>query len=464
MSSGSRWRWRPTNFPSLQALVIILSCLACLPHNTVARDGVTADEPLKDGDTLVSSGETFELGFFRPGRYSNLTFLGIWYKHVQAADRTVVWVANRDSPLMDSSGVLQIGNQGNVVLVNGSGGVVWSSNMTTARRPVLQLLDTGNLVVVRDHDQITNGEEVEGVMKQDQAEYLWQSFDYPSDTLLPGMKLGWDMRIGLERKLTSWRSSDDPSPGGYTFAIEPHGLPQAYLLHGTTLKYRSGPWNGLRFSGVPEMKSKEMFDFRFVAGADEVYYSYDVIDRTLLSRLKVTHDGVLKRLTWVEQSKSWNLFWSAPKDQCDEYAVCGPYGMCNTDDSPVCECPPGFEPKSQEKWNLRDGSDGCVRSTLLMTTEECGGGGSSFVRLTGMKLPETKGALVERRARGLGECEAACRRNCSCMGYAPADVRGGGSGCVWWDGDLVDIRAYDADGGQDMYLRVPASVLGTYVY
>lgn len=48
------------------------------------------------------------------------------------------------------------------------------------------------------------------------------------------------------------------------------------------LKYWIGLWKGLKLSSVLEMKSKDMFDFSFAAGANKVYFGYDVIDRSLL--------------------------------------------------------------------------------------------------------------------------------------------------------------------------------------
>ncbi|MFS7957712.1 putative non-specific serine/threonine protein kinase [Helianthus anomalus] len=57
----------------------------------------------------------------------------------------------------------------------------------------------------------------------------------------------------------------------------------------------------------------------------------------------------------------------------------------------------------------------------------------------------------------LAECEAACKRNCSCMGYVNSDIRNGGSGCLLWLGDLVDIRLDDKT--QQLYIRMPASEL-----
>ncbi|KAI8003158.1 G-type lectin S-receptor-like serine/threonine-protein kinase SD1-1 [Camellia lanceoleosa] len=35
-----------------------------------------------------------------------------------------------------------------------------------------------------------------------------------------------------------------------------------------------------------------------------------------------------------------------------------------------------------------------------------------------------------------------CLKNCSCTAYANSDVAGGGSGCLLWYGDLIDIRSF----------------------
>ncbi|XP_070664604.1 G-type lectin S-receptor-like serine/threonine-protein kinase At4g11900 [Malus domestica] len=73
------------------------------------------------------------------------------------------------------------------------------------------------------------------ILKQHRCEnsgtYLWQSFDYPSDTWLPGMKLGWDLRTGLKQLLSSWKDSEDPSPGDFTYGIETklQAYPEAYI-------------------------------------------------------------------------------------------------------------------------------------------------------------------------------------------------------------------------------------------
>ncbi|KAF2314271.1 hypothetical protein GH714_024806 [Hevea brasiliensis] len=138
---------------------------------------------MKDGETLISAGGSFELGFFSQGNSSSGRFLGIWYRKIRS--RTAVWVANRETPFWNTFGVLTVDEQGFLLLKNGTNSIVWSSNTSgTPQNPVAQLLDSGNLVV-----KDGNGSNPENIS--------WKSFDFPYDTLLPGMKLGWNLNLGL---------------------------------------------------------------------------------------------------------------------------------------------------------------------------------------------------------------------------------------------------------------------------
>nr|POE96299.1 g-type lectin s-receptor-like serine/threonine-protein kinase [Quercus suber] len=124
--------------------------------------------------TLVSKDGGFVLGFFSPGNSTN-RYLGIWYNNITV--KTVVWAANRLNPISDSSSVLMLNSSGSLVLLSQNTIVAWLANSTKeARSPVVELLDSVNLVL---------REENEG----NPGRYLWQSFNYPSDTWLSGMKL-----------------------------------------------------------------------------------------------------------------------------------------------------------------------------------------------------------------------------------------------------------------------------------
>jgi hypothetical protein len=48
---------------------------------------------------------------------------------------------------------------------------------------------------------------------------------------------------------------------------------------------------------------------------------------------------------------------------------------------------------------------------------------------------------------------------CNCTAYSNLDIRNGGSGCLLWFGDLVDIRVLD-DNEQEIYIRMAESELG----
>uniref|UniRef100_A0A2N9F9S6 Bulb-type lectin domain-containing protein n=1 Tax=Fagus sylvatica TaxID=28930 RepID=A0A2N9F9S6_FAGSY len=218
-------------------LFMISSCsLVFLSDFSNAADIITQSQSLRDDMTLVSKDGSFELGFFNPGSSKN-RYLGIWFKNIPV--QTVVWVANRLKPINDSSGVLMLNNSGSLVLLSQNSTIVaWSANSTNqASNPIVQLLDSGNLVV-RDEKE------------ENLENYLWQSFDYPCDSLLPGMKLGWDSRTGQEWRLSAWKSPDDPSPGELTYAIPHNNYPELVMKKGSEKYFRTGPWNGHVYSGV----------------------------------------------------------------------------------------------------------------------------------------------------------------------------------------------------------------------
>ncbi|KAJ0745908.1 putative protein kinase RLK-Pelle-DLSV family [Helianthus annuus] len=420
----------------MKTTIFILSIFFFYITFILATDTITSTKPLNINQTLVSKSEIFELGFFDLG--DNNLYIGIWYKQIQK--RTYVWVANRDTPITSSYGKLTIGENRNIVLVN-EAGLVWSSNSSVSNAKVVaQLLDSGNFVLRMEGDE-------------DVENYMWQSFDDPTDTLLPGMKLGWDRKTGVNRFLRSWKTNTDPGSGDYSFKMNIDGFPEVYLTSGKRTVYRSGPWNGRRFSGVPEMKGVSEIVFEFQNNSDEVLYSFEMSNHSVYSRLVMSASGKLERFTWIESSGTWTEYWFAPRDVCDDYKKCGPYGVCDANASPVCECMKGFRPKNQQAWDLRDGSDGCGRTSVL----DCGS--DEFSLLKNMKLPESSKAVVDR-SMNLSSCAAICKRNCSCAAYASMDITEGGSGCVIWAVDLLDMRQYaDSEGGQDLYVRVAASDL-----
>lgn len=283
--------------------------------STTPTDTITPNQTTGVNDTVVSAGGNIELGFFTPSGKPNHWYLGIWYKKIST--QTIIWVANREIPLTDSLGILKLTHEGNLHVVNSRGSIIWSSNGSRlVQNPVAQLLDTGNLVV-RD------------VYDTNQESFSWESFDYPTDTFLPGMKLGRNLKSGLDRYLTSWKSTEDPAPGDFTYRLETSGYPQLILRSGDAVQYRSGSWNGLRFSGFAMQLPNPVYKSRFVFNQEEVYYSMELVNALIVTRLVLTPSGLIQRLLWVDRTQGWAVYWSASADNCDSYALCGVYGSCN---------------------------------------------------------------------------------------------------------------------------------------
>ncbi|TXG67198.1 hypothetical protein EZV62_008473 [Acer yangbiense] len=405
---------------------------------TSTLDTITLGQSIRDGETVVSADQRFELGFFSPGT-SRSRYLGIWYK--QVAPMTTVWVANRDTPISDPSGVLYINTGGILVLLNSTKDIVWSSNASRSpENPVAVLLGSGNLAVKDGNDNNPDN-------------FLWQSFDHPGDTLLPGMKLGINLVTGLEWFLTSWKSNDDPSQGEFTVIINPHGFPQLFLKKGPVILGRAGSWNGLRWTGSLKPKPNSIYSYNFVSNEKEVFYTYDIQDSSVLSRVVLTPSGVLQRFTGFDKTtRTWVEHSSANGDECDNYAKCGAHAICNIYNFPACTCFEKFKPKSQLQWSIFNWSAGCVRKAPLDCKH-----GDGFLKLEAIKLPDTSHSRTEKYI-SLVECKKSCLSNCSCTAYTTLDIREGGSGCLLWFNDLIDIK--DIEGGQDLYVRVAASELG----
>lgn len=406
---------------------------------STSADTITSDRPLRDGETVVSATGVYELGFFSGGDSTN-RYVGIWYKKISF--RTVVWVANRNVPLNDTSGVLMINDKGNLVLVDGTNRTIWSSNSSRIlENPVAWLSDGGNLVIKDEKDA-----------KTDPGNFAWQSFDHPGNTLLPGMKLGKNLVNGPDWSISSWKSTDDPSPGDYRASLDINGYPQLFVRSGSVLQYSSGPWDGMAFTGSPVLKPDTYFTFKLVITSDEVYYTYEVKNTSLPTRAVIIPTGVVQHQTWIERTQTWSVYLTAQLDNCDRYGLCGPYASCSINNSPPCDCLRGFQPKFPAQWNGADWTSGCERRTSLACGDKDG-----FREFSGIKMPDSRHSWYDKNI-DLKECKKTCLENCSCTAYSNLDARDG-SGCLLYFSELMDLRELSQN-EQTLYVKVAASEVG----
>ncbi|KAL8506011.1 hypothetical protein ACS0TY_017027 [Phlomoides rotata] len=406
-------------------------------------DTLLHNQTISIGQTLISGNQVFEMGFFCPGKSQN-RYLGIWYKNTPDV---VIWVANRNNPISDSRGVsISISGYGTLV-IGRPGSIIWSADPSgPASNPILQLLDTGNLVLVNETTE-------QGSSKS----FMWQSFDYPTDTVLPGIKMVDDIDAGVVKYLTSWRNLNDPSTGDFVSVIENQGLPDLVTYRGKRKIHRMGKWNGRYFSGFPLYPDAIFKQSAVFRGERLISVGLDHHYQSILKRTTLDTSGNVHCYTMEERKDKWNLVFTARGGQSDEYGLCGPNGICSFDKPTLCQCLNGFAPKFQKEWGLQDWSGGCSRIKPLNCK-----GGDGFQEVRGVKYPDMLEFWLNT-SMNLDECKAECLKNCSCTAYANPYITNGGSGCLMWFGDLIDtIDVPGADSKQNIYIRVPASELVHY--
>ncbi|OMO84803.1 S-locus glycoprotein [Corchorus capsularis] len=420
MGTTSRWSVHMLSTLLIYYTVLILSCpqYCC---SASARDNITISTNLVDGETLVSAGNRFELGFFGPPRSSIVKrYLGIWYK---SNPQVVVWVANRRRPVSDISGVLSISG-GNLRLNDARDEVYWSTQLELKRSNpqnlVARLNDNGNFILL-DYRS---------------GDALWQSFDQevqdqPIDTFLSGMK------INERFALTSWTTEEDPDPGSFIFKQEdPERSNQFVIMEKSLIHWRSSrPESGNIF------ESNDMPDtifnlLNFSGNSTEVFTD---------KRLVMNYTGELQYWQLNTTTKHWSLIWKEPKDNCSVFNFCGNFGTCNANNKLPCQCLPGFNPKFPEKWNASDFLDGCSRTSVT----SCG---NDFLSLKKMKVAYP-GSPYE--ANDETDCRGECLKNCQCQAYSYL-VQNGSNSCFTWTEELKNLQD-NQDGGYDLYVRVALS-------
>ncbi|GLT56067.1 hypothetical protein SLA2020_291400 [Shorea laevis] len=384
------------NFSILLSSIFIILKLFLL-HCYAVTYNITSSNPLSQNEILISPAQVFELGFFRPDNSTN-QYVGIWYKNI--APRTVVWVANRENPVIDSLASLKIGSDGNLKLVDGNEVILWSNNVSVqSNSSVAVLSDNGNFVL---QDGLS-------------GQQLWQSFEHPVNTLLPGAGFGYDLERGERRVLSSWKSNSDPSRGDFVIEIVPRSPPQAFIWNGSMPYWRSGEWNKILFIGLPGMVSTYSSTFSLIQnieqGSTYFYLNLNTTDR--VANMVISSEGYLKMMIWGRDT-GWYSKATGPNNTCEVYGTCGPFGICKISKFPVCSCLEGFVPKSDEEWNKNNWTGGCVRRTelscLAWTNLEASQGEETdkFWKMNGIKLPDKS---KYQEVNDVNECGQWCLNN-----------------------------------------------------
>ncbi|XP_050935866.1 G-type lectin S-receptor-like serine/threonine-protein kinase At1g11330 isoform X2 [Cucumis melo] len=421
--------------PITNTILSILLLLCFLFEFSSSSDTITSTRFLKDSESILSNRGFFELGFFSPPN-STERFVGIWDKRVPVP--TVFWVANRDKPLNNKSGVFAVSDDGNLVVLDENYRILWNSNVSNAVvNSTARLLDSGNLVLQ---------DSVSGTI-------IWESFKDPSDKFLPMMKFITNSITNEKVQIVSWKTPSDPSSGNFSFGIDPLTIPEVIIWKNSRPYWRSGPWDGQVFIGIPDMNTDYLYGGNLVIENKTYSLSIANSNEAQLFFYYLNPNGILVENQWNIEDQKWVVAWSAPETECDVYGACGAFGVCDSQRTPICSCLRGFRPENEEEWNRGNWRSGCVRNSRLECEKknisvEMGKDQDGFLKLEMVKVPDSAGWIVASE----NDCRVQCLSNCSCSAYAYKT----GIGCMIWRGDLIDIQQFK-NGGADIYVRVPYS-------
>ncbi|KAJ9129288.1 hypothetical protein P3X46_033903 [Hevea brasiliensis] len=435
-------------------------------ESSKASDSLYPNQSIRHPHTIVSAGGTFSLGFFSPGKTENY-YLGIWYTRIPM--NKFVWVGNRDYPFHNSA-TLSISTDGNIMITDGKMSYK-VTNISVSGNAFAKLLDSGNLIL-------------KGQVQK--AGIYWQSFDYPTDTLLPGMNLGDDFRFNPEHfwTLVSWSSIGDPTPGNFSLVADFSGLRSCNLIikQGNETYWKS-PIQGLTYSGqernstmtmeqqdhytgyvsngfwfsevIPKNERHRISTFNLsqniTSGKGYVTFSANT---KATSRIVLDVSGQLKQQIWSEHDRQWNSLVSS---KCGFHS-CGPFSFCDESAHTPCTCLKGFRPYSPYAWKEGDTYQGCVRKASLQCNDSRVLEKDGFYHMRNFILPSNQ---VKLHVNNTEDCRSASLGNCSWIAYA-LDYD---QGCLVWENELFDLKIpLDGDtNGRDFYLKLAASELSTKV-
>ncbi|KAL1330606.1 putative receptor protein kinase ZmPK1 [Arachis ipaensis] len=287
-------------------------------------------------DVIVSENGMFSAGFFEVG--DNAFSFAIWFTRRTDSQNittpTVVWMANRDQPVNGKRSKISLLHTGNLALVDAGQFQIWSSETESYLPTELRLGDDGNLVL----------RELQG------GRILWQSFDFPTDTLLPGQHLT------RSTQLVSSRTESNHSSGFYKLSFDNRNV-LTLLYDGPDVSSTYWPdlvlrvWEAGRFtynsSRIAVLNPLGHFD-----SSDN--YSVRTSDYGVMlpRRLTIDHDGNL-RVYSQDLSQKWYVSMQAISNSCSIHGICGANSVCRFDSKKgrKCSCVPGYKVKNQSDWS-----------------------------------------------------------------------------------------------------------------
>ncbi|KAJ6968723.1 receptor protein kinase ZmPK1 isoform X2 [Populus alba x Populus x berolinensis] len=282
-----------------------------------------------DSDILISPDKIFSCGFYGMGQ--NAYWFSIWFTN--SKDRTVVWMANRDRPANGRGSRVSLRRDGAMVLTDVDESIIWETNTTSTDVGRAELLDTGNLV-----------------LKDPGGKILWQSFDFPTDTLLP------NQLFTKRTKLVARLHSGSYASGYFSFFFDNDNVLRL-IYDGPDISsiYWPNPDFDVFGNGRTNYNSSRTAVFdemgHFISSDHLQFSAPDTGLLRIKRRLTMDHDGNLRLYSLNNETGLWVISWQALSQLCNVHGICGINSICVNTPDPKCSCPPGYEITEPGNWN-----------------------------------------------------------------------------------------------------------------
>ncbi|PHT65488.1 hypothetical protein T459_29913 [Capsicum annuum] len=326
---------------------------------------------------------------FAFGFYEQTNGYAVGISIVGMPKKIAVWTANRNSPVVQSNAVLLLTSDGRLIVQVGSQEIsVINPSLAIGSA---SMLDTGNFVLYNSDHNI-----------------IWQSFDNPTNTLLPGQ------HISAGQELFSSTSEADDSHGIFRLKMQEDGnlvqypvntpdtAPYAYYSTGTDGKGNNVTLNldddGLLYLLNSTMSLKNLSDGGYPRGKAIIYM------------MKIDVDGILRVYSHSLNQQNSSARWSSTYDKCTPKGLCGLNGFCvNLDDQVQCSCLPGFDSVMPGNW-----SAGCERNFTAETCQLKENTSKYYTMRTADNTIWEDSTYVVLVKTTIEDCEQACLQDCNC--------------------------------------------------
>ncbi|KAL6208257.1 hypothetical protein ACLB2K_019208 [Fragaria x ananassa] len=324
------------------------------------------------GTFLSSRNGTFKAAMFNPGPQSSF-YLSI----IHVASNTVIWSANPGAAI-SSSGEMNLTVKG-LGISDADGNPVWSTRALKSSVHALLLNEVGNLILL---DQF-NGS-------------LWESFHYPTDTIVIGQQLS----VGSFLACSS--TSSNFSTGDYKLILSSsdavlqwHG--QTYWkLSMETLAYKNSNY-------VAEYMAVNRTGLQLLGRNGTVIVIQVLLTPSDFQIAQLDPSG--KFIVKSFSGSKWNQEFAWPTDSCRIPFFCGSIGLCSGSAStnPTCSsCPSTFHVSSED-------NGGCLPNSPYSLPLACNSSNNSSQQnssaLSYIKLGNALAFLLRGRRRQSKEKE-----------------------------------------------------------